>query len=186
MIDGPPLRSLNIDVSGALPSVGDRKRVDGSAELRVSEGFEIDFFPGDDLRWSLELRRIAGAVEVAGDVVGEVTLTCFRCLESFSFSVSIKLREHALWLTGDTGEQAEEAAPDYVVSDGMLDLEPILRDSVALAFPVRRVCDESCKGLCVRCGANLNLEPCGCDVRPVDVRLSPLAELKKKLEGGAR
>jgi len=173
---------LEIDVSNSLPLVGDRKHLAGSADLVLRDGYEMEFAAGDSVTWSLELRRIAGAVEVSGEVSGEVTLQCYRCLEDFSYPFSLELREHALWLSGGPGEEAEEISPDYVVTDGMLDMEPVLRDAIALAFPVRRVCSEDCKGLCVKCGANLNLEPCGCDTRPADVRLSPLAELKKRLE----
>ncbi|MHB8895953.1 MAG: YceD family protein [Candidatus Geothermincolia bacterium] len=182
MRDMQPSQELYVDVSAALPSVGDRKKVEGGAEVVVREGYEMRFDPGGSVQWTLELRRIAGAVEIAGVVSGTVTLLCFRCLEEFAFPLAIDMREHALWLSGGPGEESEETATDYVVMDGMLDLEPVLRDAIALAFPVRRVCTAECKGLCVKCGANRNLEECGCDTRPVDVRLSPLADLKKRLE----
>jgi len=177
--------TLKIDVSAALPVIGDRKKVEDSADLEFRDGFDVEFKPGAGVSWSLELRRIAGAVEVSGTVVGAVTLLCFRCLEEFSFPLSLGLREHALWLNGAEGEPDEETSPDYMVVDGELDLEPILRDAIVLAFPVRRVCSEECKGLCVDCGANLNLEPCECVPRPADVRFSPLAELKKRMESRA-
>jgi uncharacterized protein len=186
MRDRQPYQDLDIDVSAALPLVGDRRKVDGGADLIVHEGYEMRFEPGEGIGWLLELRRIAGAVEISGEVRGTVTLQCYRCLEEFAFPLSLELREHALWLSGGPGDQSEEASPDYVVTDGMLYLEPVLRDAIALAFPVSRVCAEGCKGLCVKCGTNLNLEPCDCDRRPVDVRLSPLAELKKRMEEEGR
>jgi uncharacterized protein len=173
---------LEIDVSNALPLVGDRKHIAGSADLVLREGYDMEFAPGKSVTWSLELRRIAGAVEVNGTVEGGVILQCYRCLEDFSYPFSLELREHALWLSDGNAEEIDADAPDYVVLDGMLDLEPVMRDAIALAFPVRRVCGEDCKGLCVKCGANLNVESCGCDTTPRDVRLSPLAELKKRLE----
>jgi uncharacterized protein len=182
MKDKSPLESLNIDVSAALPSVGDRKKVLGAADLVLRDGFDVDFREGKCIEWALELRRIAGAVEISGKVIGTVMLQCCRCLEEFSFALSIDLREHALWLSGGPGEEDEETSPDYLVVDGMLDIEPVLRDAIVLAFPARRICDMECKGLCVTCGANLNLEPCTCEARPIDIRLSPLAELKKRME----
>lgn len=185
MKDKSPLESLDIDVSAALPSVGDRKKVLGGADLVLRDGFDMDFGPGKSIEWALDLRRIAGAVEISGKVTGDVMLQCYRCLEDFTFPLSIELREHALWLSGGPGEEDEETSPDYLVVDGILDIEPVLRDAVVLAFPARRICDMECKGLCVRCGANLNLEPCTCEARPVDVRLSPLAELKKRMEQDA-
>jgi uncharacterized protein len=181
MKNSGPLNDLSVDVSAALPAVGDRKTIRGGADLVVPEGYDIEFNAGDSVAWTIELRRIAGAVQIAGRVSGEVTLLCYRCLEEFTFPLSLVLKEHAVWLNGD-GEQGEDMTGDYEVSDGLLDLEPVLRDAIALAFPVRRVCAEECKGLCVRCGANLNLDPCGCEPRPPDARLSPLAEFKERLE----
>jgi uncharacterized protein len=184
MKDLTGLAGLQIDVSQALPTVGEKKSIKGSARLLIEETNEVTFTPGEEVAWMLELRRIAGGVEIAGSINGVVTLSCYRCLEDFDFLLSLRVREHALWLSEEEFEDQEEAGLDYVVADGILDLEPVIRDSICLAFPVKRVCGESCRGLCARCGANLNLEPCGCDTAAVDSRLKPLEELKKRLESG--
>ena len=178
----PYVPDLQIDVSNALPLVGDRKRVQGAADVVVREGYDLALEPGAGVNWSMELRRIAGALEITGAVSGSVELSCFRCLEDFTYQLSVALKEHALWLNGE-GEEDSDTAEDYIVTDGVIDLEPVLRDAIALSIPAKRLCDESCQGLCSRCGANLNTEPCSCVPPPVDSRLSPLADLKKRLEG---
>jgi uncharacterized protein len=184
MNDNTGVTGLQLDVSSALPTVGDKKTVAGAARLVLEDGYDVEFEPGDDVAWRLEVRRIAGGVEVTGSIDGVITLQCYRCLEGFKFPLSLRVREHALWLSEAEAEEEEEPVAEYMVTDGILDLETVIRDSVCLAFPAKRVCDESCKGLCTICGANLNLEPCGCDTRVVDARLKPLEELKKRLEGG--
>jgi DUF177 domain-containing protein len=185
MKDQPFVSGLQIDVSKALPSVGDRRRVSGTASLRLEDVYYVTFEPGDEITWDFQVRRIAGGVEVTGTIAGVVTLTCYRCLEGFEFGLSLDVREHALWLSEAELEEDEEPATEYMVTDGVLDLEPIIRDTVCLAFPARRICDEACRGLCNACGANLNLETCGCDTGHIDARLKPLEELKKRLESGA-
>ncbi len=184
MKDQQIISGLQIDVSNALPSVGDRRTVSGTGSLRLEDVYDLDFEPGDDVAWKFQVRRIAGGVEVTGSISGVVTLACYRCLEGFEFRLSLEVREHALWLSEAELEEDEEPATEYMVTDGVLDLEPIIRDSICLAFPAVRVCDEACRGLCNVCGANLNLEPCGCDTGHVDARLKPLEELKKRLESG--
>ena len=179
----PTVPELEIDVSNALPLVGDRKRVQGTADLILGEGYEMKLEPGDGMRWTFDLRRIAGALEMTGEVSGVAALSCYRCLEDFDYEVSIRLKEHALWPNAREGEEDLEGAADYLVLDGMIDLEPVLRDAVVLALPALRVCSETCEGLCSRCGANLNTETCSCGELPTDSRLSPLADLKKRLEG---
>ncbi len=182
MRDESRAMGLKIDVAAALPSVGDRRTETGYARLVLEDGYDVIFVPGDEVAWSFDIRRIAGGVEVNGLITGVTTLLCYRCLEGFEFPLSLKVREHALWLSEADLEEDNEPATEYMVSDGMLDLESILRDAVCLAFPARRVCGDDCRGLCALCGANLNLEPCGCDTRRVDTRLKPLEELKNRLE----
>ena len=41
------------------------------------------------------------------------------------------------------------------------------------------LCSEDCKGLCPRCGKNLNLGPCGCRKEP-DPRFAVLEQLLDK------
>lgn len=173
---------LEIDVSGGLASVGDLKSVSGVAAVLLRDGYDLVFLPGNGINWSLDMRRIEGAVEVNITVGGRVELTCYRCLKKFDFSLDIKTREHALWLEEGKEKPGDEAMDEYVVTGESLDLTPILRDAICLGLPSRRVCEEKCRGLCPVCGADLNLEQCGCDTGPTDARLKPLADLKKRLE----
>jgi len=38
-----------------------------------------------------------------------------------------------------------------------------VREQVLLSLPSRTLCKEDCKGLCPRCGQNLNLATCSCN-----------------------
>jgi uncharacterized protein len=59
-----------------------------------------------------------------------------------------------------------------------IDLDPIVREQLLLALPGYPVCQESCKGLCPVCGANLNERDCGCDRRVPDPRWAGLMKVK--------
>jgi len=174
--------SLKIDIPSALPTVGDKKTLVGSAMLVLVDMYDISFDPGDEIDWKLDLRRIAGGVEVTGAISGVIELSCYRCLDRFEFPISLKVREHALWLNEEDVDEDDAPASEYMVIDGVLDLEPIIRDVIALSFPASRVCDEACRGLCVKCGANLNVDDCGCETGHIDARLKPLEELKRRME----
>ena len=173
---------LNTDVSNDLSSVGKLKRVAGNAAVVLEDGYDLEVLPGEDVAWSLEMRRIAGAVEVSGTVSGSITLTCYRCLKGFGFPLSVRLREHVLWLNEGDVKPGDERTDEYVVNDGILDLAPILRDAICLTLPSKRICGEQCRGFCPACGIDLNLEQCDCDTRKIDARLKPLADLKKRME----
>ena len=59
-----------------------------------------------------------------------------------------------------------------------IDLAPILREYALLEVPIKPLHDPDCKGLCIECGQDLNIEDCG---HNQDVDDSPFAALKKLL-----
>jgi len=67
--------------------------------------------------------------------------------------------------------QRESPFPDEEPGDPMrsffpgqteLEITHEIRDTVLLELPMRHLCTPDCKGLCSRCGANLNFEKCRC------------------------
>src|ERR1700720_522543 len=59
-----------------------------------------------------------------------------------------------------------------------VNLTPLIREQMLLALPTRPLCREDCRGLCPRCGANLNDGDCGCVIESGDARLSVLRSIK--------
>ena len=53
-----------------------------------------------------------------------------------------------------------------------------MREQIILMMPLKPLCDETCKGLCPRCGANLNREACTCSTDTVNSPFAVLAKLK--------
>ena len=54
----------------------------------------------------------------------------------------------------------------------MLDEDKLIMDEIVVALPTKVLCKEDCKGLCLRCGANLNEGECGCDRESLAPRMS--------------
>jgi uncharacterized protein len=61
-------------------------------------------------------------------------------------------------------EDADDESDVFVLDPGArsLDLRPAVREEWLLAVPAFSVCREDCKGLCPKCGADLNEGPCDC------------------------
>jgi uncharacterized protein len=85
---------------------------------------------------------------------------------------------------GDVSERAISTAETEIgyYQNGGLALEDVLREQVLLSLPVRTLCREDCKGLCPRCGQNLNSETCTCDTIPVDPRWAVLSDLASRMK----
>ena len=60
-------------------------------------------------------------------------------------------------------------------------LSPIAEERVQMAFPMKPLCREDCKGLCVVCGKDLNQGPCACAPETFDPRWEALKALKEKV-----
>ena len=104
---------------------------------------------------------------------GEARLTgmarCGRCCKEFpcelTFPLSYKLAET---LSGDDEEEF------LLLEDGKLDLSEVVCDQIVMEMPYRFLCREDCKGLCPKCGQDLNVERCSCDTREIDPRWAAL------------
>jgi uncharacterized protein len=117
---------------------------------------------------------------------GEFEIACARCLEPVRRTLSGKFDLLYRPLGADAGpsERAISAADTeigYYQGSGLM-LEDVLREQVLLSLPARTLCREDCKGLCPRCGRDLNSESCACDQAPADPRWSALSGLASRIK----
>ena len=69
---------------------------------------------------------------------------------------------------------------DYIfIEDKKLDLLAPVEEQLMLEMPSKTLCREDCRGLCQKCGKNLNEGPCTCEEHEVDPRLAILKTLLK-------
>ncbi len=80
------------------------------------------------------------------EVKAQFLYTCSRCLEPFEKS--------------STKEFDFDYAVDKSISS--VDIGEDIRQEMIVDVPVKVLCREDCKGICIKCGANLNYESCRC------------------------
>jgi len=113
----------------------------------------------------------AGALTLEGTARSRLELACDRCGQPFSRDKTVSLNA----LLSPDGEEGEEGEL-IPLENGQLDLDEAAATAFVLGMDTKNLCSDDCKGLCAKCGANLNREPCRC--RPeVDPRLAALAQL---------
>ena len=124
-------------------------------------------------------------VRLRGEIKTEVELLCGRCAAparaplSVEFDASFVPRE----VEAAKDENVELLAEDLGLGayDGdAVELDELVREQVLLALPLRHLCREDCKGLCQRCGADLNAGDCSCEQGGTDPRWAALADLKNR------
>ena len=114
----------------------------------------------------------AGALVLNGTARSELDLVCDRCGKKFSREKVVALD----MLLADELEQEDSEDEIFLLDGNELDLDELVTTAFVLAMDTKNLCSEDCKGLCAKCGADLNLGPCGCGP-DVDPRLAALAQL---------
>ena len=124
------------------------------------------------LRVQGKVTNRAGALLLEGDASTVLDLTCDRCCKPFTREKVVPL--DSLLATELENEDSEDEI--ILLENGAADLDEVASTAFILAMDTTNLCSEDCKGLCSRCGADMNDGPCGC--KPdVDPRLAALAQL---------
>jgi uncharacterized protein len=126
--------------------------------------------------------RIEGGYSLEARLSYRGRLECSRCLAAYTFQTN---EQFSLLLYKRVPLSSEELALEKQDLDvcfyeqPAIAVAPIVEERIQMAVPMKPLCREECRGLCPHCGQDLNLSPCGCNVKPIDPRWNALAELKK-------
>ena len=120
-------------------------------------------------------------VLLTGEMQTTIAADCDRCTENFSMDINSSFKLDLEYVPGNILESAEHqctpAEMDVMyIQEPTIDVYEILSQQVFLMISEKHLCSESCKGLCPKCGVNLNLETCDCKN---ELTSSPFAILKK-------
>ncbi|MBR2929845.1 MAG: DUF177 domain-containing protein [Clostridia bacterium] len=134
------------------------------------------------MKVSGEITNTAGYMRMTLSMSVDYQAECARCLAPVCGCFTLDL-EKTVATRDVLGDIDEDRLDDYaIIEDGFLDMDEPLREQIEMEFPVRFLCKEDCKGLCQRCGKDLNHGPCGCDKKEVDPRLEPLRALLERMK----
>lgn len=193
--------SIRVELSDIDPSTG--------FDISVSRPFADFFSPDEELNavgdMEAKLQITAGGDDffVSGRATGRLKVECGRCLKEYEEVLDAEIYAPFIpkdvWEDAETGQKAREAreARDDREESGMgadgdsdvyyyegngLELYTLLRDQLLLSMPLKQVCSEECKGLCQRCGVDLNKKSCDCPEKEADNRFAVLKQLKDRLK----
>ena len=122
------------------------------------------------------VRNTAGVLVMTGTLHTTIHGVCDRCAADFDRYVEFPL--DVVLVTELTNEENEDEWVFPLEGDSA-DLEDIIRTVFVLNMDSKLLCSEDCKGLCCRCGKNLNEGPCGCQ-KELDPRFAALRQLLDK------
>ena len=176
-IDDIPDDGLIVNVSEDGKTI--EKAAGHPSEGRVGSDFSIK----SPVKARLSFYRSGVLIDIEGDMIATIVMTCSRCVKEFDLPVSEHFTNRII-LGSETSTEKELSKSDMEVeyfSGDEFDTSVILLERIALDMPIKPVCSEDCKGFCLSCGKNLNQGPCGCEKKErIDSRFAKLKEFKVK------
>lgn len=170
-IDDIPENGLEVDVT------------EEGKDIEALAGGKLDFGFAAPVKTHLEINRTDGDLYVAGEIKTAIRLVCSRCLKEFEHPLAMNFRDFFV-KPGKEAKEKELKPEDMEVSylsGPELDTTELVLSQLSLEVPMQPLCREDCKGLCPKCGADLNLGDCGCERGgKTDSKFAKLKDFKVK------
>jgi uncharacterized protein len=166
---------LKIKVSNLTNGRYDYDFVGKISDIKVSEPYEGNY------KTKAVLNKFDNQIilDATTDIIAN--LVCDRCTKEFQSVITSKYRMIYLFIQNINDSENEKIDIIYLHPEtDKIDLSEDVRDYALLALPMKKLCSENCKGLCPKCGKNLNDGPCECRDEKIDPRWEPLQKLKTK------
>jgi len=158
-----------IDCPGKSVSFSDS--VDLS-DLRYGESYPVS----EPVLASGTVRNTAGVLMMTGEIHTTIHGVCDRCAGDFDREMKLPID---VVLVQELSNEENEDEWVFPLEGDSADLEDIVRTVFVLNMDSKLLCKPECKGLCCRCGKNLNDGPCGCQ-KELDPRFAALKQLLNK------
>lgn len=167
--------------------------IDLASVGKIAKEIAVEFDPaqidleGEDAKleskveFSGQTQLVDGKAHVRGKVTADILLNCTRCLEPVPESIEVVFDDTFVDAKdepkADEFEVGSDELDESLVTDGKIDVTEVVREQLLLALPEQIFCREGCKGLCPKCGVNLNLIDCKCADDEIDPRWAALKNL---------
>ncbi|MBR4890487.1 MAG: DUF177 domain-containing protein [Clostridia bacterium] len=147
------------------------------AELEISETINllsekdvlgVDFKDGVLLTGKIVCR--GNVLELSAHVEGQFVTECARCLKELVLPISFDFDET---LTQD-GEEIADRDSVIIFEGKEIDLKELVVSNILLNLSYKYICDNNCRGICPKCGTDLNTDKCDCADDDIDPRWEQL------------
>lgn len=145
-----------VNVREIFQGIKSKLDINTALDLSGEECFEDHSFDNPvEVRGSIENR--ADIIELSLIITAFLKKPCDRCYESAERKMVLDISRIL------TTEPVKEEQEDYIfIENNRLDLSEFVSGEILLNVPIKHLCREDCKGLCPRCGTNLNINKCNC------------------------
>jgi uncharacterized protein len=168
---------MSIDLTSFLDRIVSNLHLEESLKIENINvnGRKIDFT--EPVKFTGDIYKVDEDNFLSGNIHFKYKENCARCLKEFvqeiNTAISGKLIEGSKKIK-ETDEDEEDLKIYYEGNN--IDLTESVVSAIILSLPMKSLCKEDCKGLCPKCGKNLNEGKCDCVEDYIDPRLAKLKE----------
>lgn len=165
-----------INVSEILKVYGCEVIVNGDVTLSDTNFLGEEFVFGAPMHIEGGIVNNGKALELNAKCSGRVKVHCARCTKELERNVNFDIKEFFMQDDGNVGDNE-----DVVLFEGYtIDLTDIVINHFLMNVSGKYLCSGDCKGLCPKCGADLNEGDCGCSDDEIDPRWAGLLDIMNK------
>ncbi len=115
---------------------------------------------------------------IEGSAEFGTVIPCDRCLTDVAVRIPLSISREVDMKQTAEGRIDDLDETDFIIGYN-LDTEKLVYGELLVNWPMKTLCREDCKGICRKCGRNLNEGPCSCDTVELDPRMAVIAEIFK-------
>ncbi len=117
-------------------------------------------------------------LRIEAETAFTAAVPCDRCLEEVEISLELAISKEVDMNQTAEGRIEDLDETDFVIGYN-LDVDKLVYSEILVNWPMKTLCREDCKGICRKCGTNLNHGSCSCDTVELDPRMAVIAEIFK-------
>lgn len=128
----------------------------------------------EPIEYKGEIFKVNGEKVINLNIKYTYSEQCNRCLSPSTQTIETGL--YGKLLEGKRDFKNEEEGYEEILyyQNGSLKLDEYILEQVAVSLPIKILCKDDCKGLCPKCGVDLNKKDCNCIHEDIDPRLEKL------------
>lgn len=162
---------MRLDLSKLIGAAGARLPFEGECDLSQETMYGERPFQ-HPVTYAGAIENQFDVLQLTGTIKTIYSTCCARCLKPLDILLTAQAD---MLLTRDP--TAEERDDVFLLSDESIEVEDVLVPEMLLQVDRAYLCKEDCRGLCPRCGCDLNETACSCESRQIDPRFAVLAAL---------
>ena len=169
---------MRISLSEVMNLSGNSKTIEAPIEMDsfAYDGGEYDFISREPV--IIKLNKVSPrTLRFLAKSRCVLSAECSRCLEPVELPFEINVDDELILDENGGACTRDDDEKLSFVKDYELDVDNFIKEELMIGFPLKVLCSEECRGICPKCGANLNKGECGCDRTVLDPRMAKIRDL---------